>query len=204
MASKGLLLVLSGPSGVGKGTVKSAIVETKAFPFEYSVSMTTRKPRPGEVDGKDYYFVSVDRFKEAINQGELIEYNQYVGNYYGTPLALVKKMLSEGKDVLLEIDVNGAQKVRQQMPDGVFIFLTPPDLHELKHRLVHRGTDSETVIQNRMKQARNEIMMMSDYDYAVVNDTVANAVSHIKAIVEAEHVSVKRVIDSYRKMVEED
>ena len=197
------LVVLAGPTAVGKGTVEAKLFEDHPEIW-LSVSATTRDPRPGEVDGKDYYFVSVDRFKEAINQGELIEYNQYVGNYYGTPLAPVKKMLSEGKDVLLEIDVNGAQKVRQQMPDGVFIFLTPPDLHELKHRLVHRGTDSETVIQNRMKQARNEIMMMSDYDYAVVNDTVANAVSHIKAIVEAEHVSVKRVIDSYRKMVEED
>lgn len=204
MSKKGLLLVLSGPSGVGKGTVKSAIVETKAFPFEYSVSMTTRKPRPGEINGKDYYFVSEERFKQAISQNELLEYNQYVGHYYGTPVAPVKKMLDEGKDVLLEIDVNGAQKVRQQMPDGVFIFLTPPDLHELKHRLVNRGTDSENVIAGRLKQAKNEILMMADYDYAIVNDTVANAVDHIKAVVDAEHVSVKRVIGDYRKMVEED
>lgn len=204
MSKKGLLLVLSGPSGVGKGTVKSAIVETKAFPFEYSVSMTTRKPRPGEVDGKDYYFVSEERFKQAISQNELLEYNQYVGNYYGTPVAPVKEMLDEGHDVLLEIDVNGAKKVRDQMPDGVFIFLTPPDLHELKQRLEHRGTDSENVIAGRLKQAKNEILMMADYDYAIVNDTVANAVDHIKAVVDAEHVSVKRVIGDYRKMVEED
>ena len=199
MADKGLLLVLSGPSGVGKGTVKSAIVENKVFPFEYSVSMTTRKPRPGEVNGKDYYFVSEGRFKEAINNGELLEYNNY-----GTPLGPVKEMLHEGKDVLLEIDVNGAQKVREKMPDGVFIFLTPPDLHTLHLRLEHRGTESEDVIRGRIKQARNEILEMEDYDYAVVNDTVANAVDHIKAIVDAEHVSVKRVIDDYRKMVEED
>lgn len=124
MADKGLLLVLSGPSGVGKGTVKSAIVENKVFPFEYSVSMTTRQPRPGEVNGQDYFFVSEDRFQEAIKNGELLEYNKYVGHYYGTPLAPVKKMLHDGKDVLLEIDVNGAQKVREKMPDGVFIFLT--------------------------------------------------------------------------------
>lgn len=204
MTEKGLLLVLSGPSGVGKGTVKSSIVENKVFPFEYSVSMTTRKPRPGEVDGKDYYFVSEERFKEAIKCGELLEYNKYVNHYYGTPLAPVKKMISEGKDVLLEIDVNGAKKVRENMPDGVFIFLTPPDLHTLHLRLENRGTESEDVIKGRIKQARNEILVMQDYDYAVVNDTVANAVDHIKAIVDAEHVSVKRVIDTYRKMVRED
>ncbi|RMC24545.1 MULTISPECIES: guanylate kinase [unclassified Lactobacillus] len=204
MTEKGLLLVLSGPSGVGKGTVKSAIVENQVFPFEYSVSMTTRKPRPGEVDGEDYFFVSKERFKQAINQGELLEYNRYVNNYYGTPLAPVRKMLDEGKDVLLEIDVNGAQKVRKQMPDGVFIFLTPPDLHTLHLRLENRGTESEDVIMGRIKQARQEILVMQDYDYAVVNDTVANAVDHIKAIVDAEHVSVNRVIDTYRKMVRED
>ncbi|CDI58118.1 Guanylate kinase [Lactobacillus helveticus CIRM-BIA 951] len=204
MADKGLLLVLSGPSGVGKGTVKSVIVENKVFPFEYSVSMTTRKPRPGEVDGKDYFFVSEERFQEAIKNGELLEYNNYVGHYYGTPLGPVKKMLHEGKDVLLEIDVNGAAKVREKMPDGVFIFLTLPDLHTLHLRLEHRGTESEDVIRGRIKQVRNEILAMGEYDYAVVNDTVANAVDHIKAIVEAEHVSVKRVIDDYRKMVKED
>ena len=204
MTEKGLLLVLSGPSGVGKGTVKSAIVKNKVFPFEYSVSMTTRQPRPGEINGKDYFFVTEERFKQAISQNELLEYNQYVNHYYGTPKAPVAKMLDEGKDVLLEIDVNGAQKVRQQMPDGVFIFLTPPDLHTLHTRLENRGTESEDVIMGRIKQARQEILVMQDYDYAVVNDTVANAVDHIKAIVEAEHVSVKRVIDTYRKMVKED
>lgn len=204
MTEKGLLLVLSGPSGVGKGTVKSAIVKNQVFPFEYSVSMTTRKPRPGEINGEDYFFVSEERFKQAINQEELLEYNRYVNNYYGTPLAPVKKMLNEGKDVLLEIDVNGAQKVRKQMPDGVFIFLTPPDLHTLHQRLENRGTESEDVIMGRIRQARQEILVMQDYDYAVVNDTVANAVDHIKAIVDAEHVSVNRVIDTYRKMVRED
>ncbi|MBI0032594.1 guanylate kinase [Lactobacillus sp. M0396] len=204
MTEKGLLLVLSGPSGVGKGTVKSAIVKNKVFPFEYSVSMTTRKPRPGEVNGKDYYFVTQERFKQAIKQNELLEYNQYVNNFYGTPMTPVEKMLDAGKDVLLEIDVNGAKKVRKQMPDGVFIFLTPPDLHTLHTRLENRGTESEDVIMGRINQARQEILVMQDYDYAVVNDTVANAVDHIKAIVEAEHVSVKRVINTYRKMVKED
>lgn len=204
MAKDGLLIVLSGPSGVGKGTVKSAIVDTQAFKFEYSVSMTTRKPRPGEINGKDYFFVNQERFKQAINHNELLEYNKYVGHYYGTPVAPVKKLLQAGKDVLLEIDVNGAEKVRQQMPDGVFIFLTPPDLHTLHLRLEHRGTEPEDVICGRIRQARKEIMLMQNYDYAVVNDTVANAVDHIKAIVESEHVSVKRVIDNYRRMVKEE
>ena len=150
MADKGLLLVLSGPSGVGKGTVKSAIVKHKVFPFEYSVSMTTRKPREGEVDGKDYYFVSREQFQQAVQDNQLLEYNEYVGNLYGTPLGPVKKMLAQGKDVLLEIDVNGARKVREQMPDGVFIFLTPPDLHTLRDRLEHRGIEAEEVIRGRI------------------------------------------------------
>ncbi|MDO4912377.1 MAG: guanylate kinase [Lactobacillus sp.] len=204
MVKSGLLLVLSGPSGVGKGTVKSAIVEKKVFPFQYSVSMTTRKPRPGEVDGVDYFFVTKERFQEAIDNDELLEYNEYVGNFYGTPIKPVEEQLAKGNDVLLEIDVNGARKVREKMPDGVFIFLTPPDIHTLRSRLENRGTESEEVILGRIAQARKEILVMEDYDYAVVNDTVANAVSHIKAIVDAEHVSVKRVIDSYRKMVQED
>ena len=204
MSNKGLLIVWSGPSGGGKGTVKTEMVRQQAFPFEYSVSMTTRKPRQGEVDGKDYFFVDEERFKNAVANKELLEYNQYVGNYYGTPLAPVKEMLNMGKDVLLEIDVNGAKQVRSLMPDGVFIFLTPPDLHELKHRIVNRGTDSDKAIDLRMQQARQEILMMQDYDYAVVNDTVANAVDHIKAIVESEHVRIARVIDDYRNMVKED
>ena len=201
MADKGLLLVLSGPSGVGKGTVKSAIVENKVFPFEYSVSLTTRKPLPGEVDGKDYFFVSEERFQEAIKNGELLEYNEYVGHHYGTPLAPVKKMLHEGKDVLLEIDVNGAQKVREKMPDGVFIFLTPPDLHTLHLRLEHRGTEPEEVIRGRIKQARNEILEMEDYDYAVVNDEVPNAVEKIKDIIRTERLRVTRVMPRYLEML---
>lgn len=204
MKKQGLLLVLSGPSGVGKGTVKSAIVKEKAFPVEYSVSMTTRKPRPGEVDGKDYFFVSDDRFQQAIQKGDLLEYNHYVGHYYGTPLAPLKKMLKDGIDVLLEIDVNGAKQVRKQLPDGVFIFLTPPDLHTLKERIKGRGTNTDAEIAQRMQQARKEILMMADYDYAVVNDKVDHAVAKIADIVQAEHVSVKRVLASYQAMVKED
>lgn len=204
MSEKGLLIVLSGPSGVGKGTVRQKMVESKLFEFQYSVSMTTRKPRPGEVDGEDYYFTTKEKFKEAIANGKMLEHAQYVDNFYGTPLTPVKKMLAEGHDVLLEIDVNGAMKVREKMPDGVFIFLTPPDLMELKDRITKRGTDAAAVIEKRMAQAKVEIMMMENYDYAVVNDKVENAVNRIKDIVSSEHVRVPRVIDNYRKMIKEN
>ncbi len=204
MSDKGLLIVLSGPSGVGKGTVRQSMVESHLFDFKYSVSMTTRSPRPGEVDGEDYFFTTKDKFKEAIEQGQMLEHAEYVDNFYGTPLSPVQKMLDEGQDVLLEIEVNGAMQVRDKMPDGVFIFLTPPDLMELKHRIEKRGTEAEDVIETRMKTAREEIMMMENYDYAVVNDKVEYAVSKIKDIVAAEHVRVTRVIDNYREMIKEN
>lgn len=203
MPKKGLLIVLSGPSGVGKGTVRQEMVESKSFDFKYSVSMTTRKMRPGEVDGVDYYFSTKDDFQKAINDGQMLEYAQYVDNFYGTPLKPVQEMLDQGLDVLLEIEVNGAMQVREKMPDGVFIFLTPPDLIELKNRITKRGTDAANVIEKRMETAKNEIMMMENYDYAVVNDEVKNAVEKIKDIVNSEHVRVTRVIDSYREMIKE-
>lgn len=204
MSEKGLLIVLSGPSGVGKGTVRQKMVESKLFDFKYSVSMTTRQPRPGEVDGEDYYFTTKEKFKEAIENGEMLEHAQYVDNFYGTPMTPVKKMLEAGHDVLLEIEVNGAMQVREKMPDGVFIFLTPPDLMELKDRITKRGTDAAAVIEKRMAQAKVEIMMMENYDYAVVNDKVENAVNKIREIVASEHVRVTRVIDNYRKMIKEN
>lgn len=204
MSRKGLLIVLSGPSGVGKGTVRQRMVESRSFDFKYSVSMTTRQPRVGEVDGEDYYFTTKEDFKEKIAAGQMLEHAQYVDNFYGTPLGPVQEMLEQGNDVLLEIEVNGAMQVREKMPDGVFIFLTPPDLVELKHRITKRGTDAQNVIEKRMKTAKEEIMMMENYDYAVVNDEVDNAVAQIKAIVASEHVKVTRVIDNYRAMVEEN
>ncbi|MGX4645183.1 MULTISPECIES: guanylate kinase [Holzapfeliella] len=202
MSSKGLLIVLSGPSGVGKGTVRQALVESHAFDFKYSVSMTTRQPREGEVDGVDYYFSDKASFEEAIEKGEMLEYAQYVDNYYGTPLKPVNDMLEQGHDVLLEIEVKGAMQVRDKIPEGAFIFLTPPDLSELKNRIVKRGTDDLDVIQKRMTKAKEEILMMESYDYAVVNDEVDLAVQKIKSIIDAEHVRVDRVIDDYRQMLD--
>ena len=153
MPERGLLIVFSGPSGVGKGTVRAAIFESSQHQFEYSVSMTTRKQRPGEIDGKDYFFSTREAFEEKIKAGQMLEYAEYVGNYYGTPLEYVNKTLDEGKDVFLEIEVQGALQVKEKVPDGVFIFLTPPDLDELRDRLSGRGTDSLEVINERMAKA---------------------------------------------------
>ncbi|MBU5581619.1 guanylate kinase [Enterococcus sp. S181_ASV_20] len=203
MSERGLLIVLSGPSGVGKGTVRKAIFERDDNEFEYSVSMTTRPMRKGEVDGVDYYFRTKEEFEAMIEAGEMLEYAEYVGNYYGTPLTYVNKTMDEGKDVFLEIELQGAQQVKEKVPDGVFIFLTPPDLAELKARIVGRGTDSPEVIEERMRVARQEIEMMALYDYAVVNDQVQNAVDRIKDIIVSEHYRVDRVIGKYIKMLKE-
>lgn len=203
MSDRGLLIVLSGPSGVGKGTVRRAIFESEDNDFQYSVSMTTRPMRAGEVEGVDYYFRTREEFEALIAAGEMLEYAEYVGNYYGTPLSYVQKTLDEGKDVFLEIEVQGARQVKEKAPDGVFIFLTPPDLHELKNRIVNRGTDAMEVIEERMRVAREEIEMMALYDYAVVNDEVPKAVERIKDIIASEHFRVDRVIGKYIKMLEE-
>lgn len=203
MTERGLLIVLSGPSGVGKGTVRKAIFESDDNDFQYSISMTTRQMRPGEVDGVDYFFRSKEEFEELIAKGEMLEYAEYVGNYYGTPLSYVEETLAQGKDVFLEIEVQGAKQVKEKVPDGVFIFLTPPDLEELRSRIVGRGTDSIEVIDERMRVAKEEIEMMALYDYAVVNDEVPKAVKRIKEIIASEHFRVERVINKYRKMIEE-
>ena len=202
MSERGLLIVFSGPSGVGKGTVRAAIFESSQHQFDYSVSMTTRQQRPGEVDGKDYFFTTREAFEEKIKSGQMLEYAEYVGNYYGTPLEYVNQTLDQGKDVFLEIEVQGALQVKEKVPDGVFIFLTPPDLDELRGRLSGRGTDSLAVINERMEKAREEIKLMSEYDYAVVNDEVHLAVERVKKIVEAEHFRVDRVIGRYQDMVD--
>ncbi|KLV28241.1 guanylate kinase [Niallia circulans] len=202
MVEKGLLIVLSGPSGVGKGTVRKEIFSQKNTSFEYSISMTTRSPRAGEVDGVDYFFKSREEFEDLIEQGKLLEYAEFVGNYYGTPVDYVRETTLKGKDVFLEIEVEGAKQVREKFPDGLFIFLSPPSLSELKNRIVTRGTESEEIINNRMNVAREEIEMMHLYDYVVENDTVENACEKIKAIIVAEHCRRERVEPKYKKMLE--
>ena len=203
MSDRGLLIVFSGPSGVGKGTVRQEIFSTPDHKFVYSVSMTTRAQRPGEVDGKDYFFRSREEFEELIRNGQMLEYAEYVGNYYGTPLTYVNETLDKGIDVFLEIEVQGALQVKKKVPDAVFIFLTPPDLNELQERLVGRGTDSEEVIAKRIERAREEIALMSEYDYAIVNDEVPLAAERVKRVIEAEHFRVDRVIGRYRNMISE-
>ena len=163
---RGLLIVLSGPSGVGKGTVRKELFSHEDTRFQYSISVTTRKPREGEVDGVDYFFKR-EEFEEMIRNEKLLEWAEFVGNYYGTPIDYVEKTLQEGKDVFLEIEVQGAIQVKKAFPEGVFIFLAPPSLSELKNRIVGRGTETEDVIENRLTVAKEEIDMMDAYDYVV-------------------------------------
>lgn len=204
MQEKGLLIVLSGPSGVGKGTVRKEIFSQPDTSFEYSVSATTRKPREGEVDGVDYFFKSREAFEEMIENDQLLEYAEFVGNYYGTPVDYVRKTLDEGKDVFLEIEVQGAGQVRKKFPEGLFIFLAPPSLSELENRITTRGTETAELIQRRMKAARDELEMMELYDYVVENEQVELACERVKSIVVAEHCRRERVQYRYKKMLEVD
>ncbi|KYG59023.1 guanylate kinase [Planococcus maritimus] len=201
---RGLLIVLSGPSGVGKGTVRKELFQQPDTNYEYSISMTTRLPREGEVDEVDYFFKTRHEFEELIDQGELLEYAEYVGNYYGTPLEYVNKMRDAGRDVFLEIEVQGAAQVRDKVPDGLFIFLAPPSLSELEERLVGRGTESDEVIASRIHAARKELEMMNLYDYVVENDEVENACDRINAIIIAEHCRRERVERRYLDMLKEN
>ncbi|GAE33895.1 guanylate kinase [Halalkalibacter akibai] len=198
---KGLLIVLSGPAGVGKGTVCAALREENTS-VQYSVSATTRSPRAGEQNGVNYFFKTREQFEKMIEQDQLLEWAEYVGNYYGTPIEYVRETLESGQDIILEIEVQGALKVRERFPEGVFIFLMPPSLAELRSRIVGRGTETEDIINKRMTVAREEIEMMKKYDYVVENDEVHLAVNRIKAIVTAEHCKRERLIEKYKQLVE--
>jgi len=198
---RGLLIVLSGPSGVGKGTVRKELFSQPNTNYEYSISMTTRNPREGEIDGVDYFFKTREDFETLIEQGGLLEHAEFVGNYYGTPLAYVNETLDAGRDVFLEIEVQGAAQIRKKAPDALFIFLAPPSLTELKDRLVGRGTETEDIIAKRIATASEELEMMSLYDYVVENDEVMNACDRINAIIKAEHCRRERVEKRYLSML---
>jgi len=200
---RGLLIVLSGPSGVGKGTVCRALREEEDNNLQYSVSATTRKPREGEVEGVHYFFKSREEFERMIEQKELLEHAEFVGNYYGTPVEWVRETLESGQDVILEIEVQGAFQVKELLPEAVFLFLAPPSLQELRNRLIGRGTESEEVIKQRLLVAREEIELMDAYDYVVTNDEVDKAIDRIKAIVTAEHCKRERVASLYKKAMME-
>lgn len=185
MKPQGILLVLSGPSGAGKGTICEQLLN-KRKDLAYSVSATTRTPRKGEVDGKDYFFVSTDRFKEMIAKNELLEYAEIYGNYYGTPRSYVMGILNQGRDVVLEIDPQGALQIKENFPDGVFVFIVPPSLDELTSRIYKRGTDSEEVIRRRLNAATSELAYASKYDYIIINDEVEKATAKVSNIIDAE------------------
>mgnify|MGYP001261927817 CR=1 FL=1 len=199
---KGILFVLSGPSGVGKGTVRKAIMQENDLNLHYSISVTTRKPREGEVDGVDYFFKTKQEFQNMIENNELLEWAEYVGNYYGTPIRYVQEMLEKGNDVLLEIEVQGALQVKKRFPQAVFIFLMPPSLDELRNRITNRGTEAQESINDRMTVAKKEIEQMIHYDYIVENDEVDLACERIKSIIRAEHYRKERLCGKYKRLWE--
>lgn len=183
--SSGLLVVISGPSGSGKGTICKRLID-EIENINVSVSATTRKPRIGEIEGKNYFFIDEDEFVKKINNDDFLEYALVYGNYYGTPKKTVLKQIDDGKDIILEIDIQGALKVKENYPKGVFIFILPPSLEELKNRIEGRGTDSKEVIHRRLKCAYDELNYAFQYDYVVLNDEVDSAVEKIKEIISAE------------------
>ncbi|MCI9023322.1 MAG: guanylate kinase [Dorea sp.] len=186
MDERGILIVVSGFSGSGKGTIMNEIMR-KYDNYALSVSATTRNPRPGETDGKEYFFKTVEEFEKMIAKDELIEYARYVDNYYGTPRAYVEEQLDAGKDVILEIEIQGALKVKEKFPDTLLLFVTPPTAEELRRRLVGRGTETMDVIDFRMKRAKEEALGMDRYDYLIINDVLEDCVREMHQIIQGEH-----------------
>lgn len=197
---KGLLIIISGASGTGKGTVCKRLISELPTLF-YSISATTRQPRMGETDGVEYYFVTVDEFKKWIAEEKFLEYAEVYGNFYGTPVHKVEERLERGEDVILEIDIQGALNVMKKRPDGVYIFLLPPSLEELKNRIQGRGSESPETFERRFQAATNEIETGKKYQYTVVNDTVDAAVEKIKAILAAERCKINRNENLFEKLL---
>lgn len=194
--NKGLLIVVSGPSGAGKDTICQKLIKENSNIW-MSVSMTTRKPRPLEKDGVDYFFVSSEEFENKINDNTFLEYASYNDNYYGTPKDKVEEKLNEGKDVILVIDINGAINIKKIIPSALFIFIMPPDMETLKNRLIGRKTESKYKVVKRFITAYNEVNNYKKYNYVVVNDKVEDAVNKVKSIIQSEKCRVDRIEDIY-------
>lgn len=192
MLCEGLLVVVSGPSGSGKGTLLKLLGQ-KLNNIRYSISVTTRKPRVSEVDGVHYFFRTEEQFEEMIKNNELLEWDRYCDNYYGTPKSYIEKSLSEGYDVILEITVDGAMNVKKNFPDCVTIFILPPSFEELKKRIQGRGTENPDVIEKRLEKAKSEIKYIDKYDYVIVNDEIENAVDNMISILSAEKLRYNRM-----------
>lgn len=202
MADRGILVVVSGFSGAGKGTLMKRLME-KYDNYALSVSATTRAPRPGEEHGREYFFHTKKEFEELILEDALIEYAQYVDNYYGTPKAYVEKQLNMGKDVILEIEIQGALKVKKKMPNTLLLFVTPPSAEELKRRLVNRGTESMEVIESRLSRASEEAEGMLEYDYILINDVIEDCVDNMHSIIQSQHDAVKNRQEFIKEITEE-
>lgn len=202
MDNRGILTVVSGFSGAGKGTLMKRLLE-KYDNYSLSISATTRAPRDGEEHGREYFFHSKEEFEELISQDALIEYAQYVENYYGTPKAYVEKQLEAGRDVILEIEIQGALKVKEKMPDTLLMFVTPPTAAELKRRLTDRGTETPEVIESRLRRASEEAEGMHLYDYVLINDDLEECVDRLHGIIQSQHNTVKNSAPFIEKITSE-
>ena len=203
MDNRGILIVVSGFSGAGKGTLMKELLRRHPDTYALSISATTRSPREGEVDGREYFFISTEEFEKMIAKDGLIEYARYVENYYGTPRGDVEEKLGQGKDVILEIEIQGALKVKKAFPDTLLLFVTPPSASELKSRLVGRGTETMDVIRSRMDRACEEAQGMENYDYLIVNDDLDTCVEEMHSIIRAEHRKISRNAEFMEKIKED-
>ncbi len=194
---KGLLIVVSGPSGVGKGAISKHLRE-RDNNLWYSISATTRKPRDGEQDGIDYYYISKEKFLNKIDKNDFLEWACFCDNYYGTPKTKVFEMLDRGVDVVLEIDIQGAKKVKKNFKEAVFIFILPPSREEWRNRMLKRGTETKEERELRMQVGERELNEINNYDYAIVNDSLINAVRHVEIIIEVEKLRVSRYLEDYK------
>lgn len=200
---RGILVILSGFSGSGKGTIMNLLMSRYEENYALSISATTRKPRAGEQEGREYFFKTREEFEKMIEKNELIEYALYVENYYGTPKAYVEEQLEAGRDVILEIEIQGARKVKEMFPDTLLLFVTPPDADTLKKRLMGRGTDEESVVLARLSRAFEEASGVEDYDYLIINDELEDCVNEVHSIIQNEHRKVKRNQELIYRMKEE-